>query len=154
DTLPTKSMAEALRWITMDHPIDVIYLDGCLMSTAEVAAELAPYAKYIVAHENLTWAIYPYSRYLDNVSSNTSPRDLARHIARVTRDSWPAVGHPAQVGVLDASKTQNVLTKLDTLARVLSDTLVTDRAAISESATLAARVDENGDSTINITGDD
>jgi len=152
-TLTTKHMAEALEWITKAQLIDVIYLDACLMSTAEVIAEFSPYTKYIVAHENLTWSFYPYSSYLSNVSANTSPRNLAKHIAQAARDSW-VQGYPVQVDVLDTSKTPDVLAKLDTLAHVLSDTLGIDRTAINEAAALSAHVDENDDKVISTVGDD
>lgn len=146
NVMSTAALAQALQWISSANQIDVIYLDACLMSSVEVMAELAPYAQYIVAHENIAWATYPYDQYLSNVDGSTTPSQLAQHIAQVNYDSWPAEGHPGQVSVVNTNQIGPVLAHLDTLALELLATLATlpeARPTIQEVVSNSTHLDEN-----------
>ncbi|MDM8520113.1 clostripain-related cysteine peptidase [Anaerolineales bacterium HSG6] len=148
NTMPTEPMTGALKWLTMDNPLDVIYLDSCLMSGVEVMSSIAPYAEYIIAHENLTWAIYPYHDYLKQVDGNTQPEALAEHIAQSFIENLPT-NNPAQIGVIDTSRMPKVELTLDALSISLSHTLTTSRSAISQSLIAAMHLEENEDWWIN-----
>ncbi len=115
-TLTTQAMAEALQWITRGQPLDVLYFDACLMGSIEVAAESAPYAEYLVAHENITWAIHPYVAYLGGVSSSTTPEELAQRIVDMSVAAWPTDGHPNQIAAINSSTLGQLLTAVDALA--------------------------------------
>jgi hypothetical protein len=144
-TMSTRDLADALRAIGSAYPIEVLYLDACLMSSIEVMAEVAEYSSYIVAHENWTWAFFPYKEYLEGVSSTTTPLDLARTIADVNREQWDPKLYPSQISVIDTAGLDQLLAALGDLSEVLSDTLVTNRQELLEIAADAARVDESAD---------
>lgn len=148
-TMATRSMAEALQYVTDAYQLDVLYLDACLMSTVEVLFELSPYAAYIVAHENQTWATHPYAAYLEGVTADTDPLVFARQIATAYRASLDQAGSPAQVSVLDVAGVGLLNLHLDDFTEALSDTLPASRAVLTEVVSNTARVDENSDWRIN-----
>lgn len=149
-TLATRPMAEALKWINLAYTFDVIYLDGCLMGTIEVASEIAPYTQYLVAHENYTWAFLPYLGYLSNITSATTPESLARQIAQDTVDAASKEPrHPNQIAVITTSQMPTVTTRWNTLAETLRAALPTSRAAIAAVVAQTAHVDEDTDYEIN-----
>ncbi len=145
--LSTRALASALPWITQAYGLDVIYLDACLMGSVEVVAELAPYTHYLVTHEGLTWALYPYAGYFTGINSATQPMTVATKIALTQRTVWP-LGYPAQVSVFDTGAINNLLVKLDNFSVVLSATLPLSRTEISRTLSLVMRMDENTDFVI------
>jgi hypothetical protein len=154
-SLTSRALAEALTWISNASPIEVLYLDSCLMSTIEIMAELAPTAHYIIAHESWTWAFFPYDAYLRDVSNTTTPREFAQHLADINRLTWSAREYPSQISVIDTSKIDPILTQLNQLTQAISATLVTSTGSITSSLRDAAHVDENADLKIDaLQGDD
>ena len=147
--MSTAVLAEALAALSTANSLDLLYLDACLMSTVEVAAELAPYAQYIVAHENIAWATYAYDEYLSSVDSSTTPSQLAEHIAQSNVNSWPAEQHPGQVNLLLSAQISALLPALDTLALELLAILPDARPTIQEIVEHTAHIDENVDWQIN-----
>lgn len=147
NVMPTKVLADALEWITQgnENKFDVIYIDACQMATVEVMAELSPYADYIIAHENWTWARYPYDKYFDGVNISTSPYQLATQIAEAYRDTLPGYGHPFQISVIDTSQMSNVLTELEDFTNALRSNWSTRTDDIQEAVLKTAHVDENVD---------
>jgi len=145
--MPTKVLADALKWMTRGgNKFDLIYMDACQMGTVEVMAELTPYAKYIVSHENFAWATYPYDQFFNGVTSSTAPDDLARQIASVYSDSLPDDGHPAQMSVIKSSEMSNVLTELEDFTNALRvNNWPSKRADIQQAALDTAHLDENVD---------
>ncbi|GEM_PF-2910592 len=155
-TLSTVGLADALKWVTLATPFEVLYLNACLMGNVEVISELAPHAQIIVSYENLSWATYSDSQYLTRVNSQTSPIDLATWIAQVSAKSWPT-GHPAEVAVIRTSGMPAVQAKLDALFAQLLTVLPTQRQIISETVRSTMHLEENGnyylddkDSTIDL----
>lgn len=154
-TLATAPLAEALKWITQAYPIDVLYLDACLMGSVEVATELKDFARYLVVHENLTWAVHPYARYLRPISTAMAPRDLAIHMAQVSQAELPSTGHPAQVSVVDLDKIGTLATAVSDLGKQLSDALLLNhRNAIRAAAESTARVNNKDIDAMVIDGND
>jgi|GEM_PF-3801470 len=149
--LATRSMAQALETVTRAYSIDVLYLDACLMSSVEVMAEFAPYSDFIIAHENITWNIPdPYRGYFTNVTSDITPKELARHLTEVNLESLLIPGLPHQVTVIRTDAMDNVTAKLDGLATTLLEFLPTQRPFIREVVVQTARVDANNDWEITI----
>jgi Tol biopolymer transport system component len=144
-TMSTRDLTDALAAIGSAYPIEVLYLDACLMSNIEVIAELADHSSYIVAHESWTYTFFPYKEYLEGVSSTTTPLDLARTIADMNREQWDPNVYPSQISVIDTAKVDQLLAALGALSGVLSDTLATNRQLLIEIAGAAARVDESAD---------
>ncbi|MGB0383616.1 MAG: clostripain-related cysteine peptidase [Ardenticatenaceae bacterium] len=151
NVMSTQALAGALKWISDGNSLNALYIDACQMGTVEVMAELAPYAQYVIAHENLAWATYPYDQYFNGMDGNTTPSALAQQIAQVNRDSWPTKGHPTHIAVVNSSQMDNALSKLDALANQLLSKLSDDqvRLAIDDVVRNTAHVDENTDFRIN-----
>ncbi len=150
NAMSTEVLADALAWITQGgNGFDVIYIDACQMSTVEVMAELAPYAEYIIGHENLAWATYPYDQFFADVDSNTEPYDLARDIVDAYEASLPSNGHPAQISVIQSSEMSNVLTELNDFTNALrsasNSSWPSKRGDIQQAVLDTAHVDENVD---------
>lgn len=143
--MKTLALKDAIATISAANQIDVIYLDACLMGAVEVMAELSPYADYMVAHENITWTIYPYDQYFHSIDGTTTPETLALQIAEANHESWPERGHPSQISVIKTSEIDDLLTKLDALALELSAILPTQRATIYQVVQNSAHVNENID---------
>ena len=151
NVMSTQALAGALDWISDGNQLDALYLDACQMGTVEVMAELAPYAHYLIAHENLAWATYPYDKYFNGMDGSTTPSALAQQIAQVNRESWPDKGHPTHIAVVNSSQMDNALSKLDALANQLLNVLPNDqvRLAIDEIVRNTAHVEENSDFRLN-----
>lgn len=81
--LSTQALARVLKL----HPVDVYASDACLMQMAEVASEIAPYARFVVGSTQVqNFLGLPYRRILYELNSgrlarNTDP-DAARIVSR------------------------------------------------------------------------
>ncbi|HYO64222.1 MAG TPA: clostripain-related cysteine peptidase [Pyrinomonadaceae bacterium] len=110
--------------------IDVLGLDSCMMSMAEIGYELREYANYMVGAEgfepNTGW---PYERILTEILSEpgaTTPKDLAvkiveKYIAYYS-DFLPA-GRSVDQAACDLSKCDALAGAVRTLAAVLTEKL-------------------------------
>ena len=110
---------------TLGQPLDLLGMDACLMSNLEVAYQVRPTVKYIVASEenepNNGWPYDRVLRYLvDNPDAETA--ELARHIVEAYVDSYVETGYsgPVTQSALDLSQVEVLAEPLD----VLSDALV------------------------------
>jgi hypothetical protein len=106
--------------ILADHPVDVLFFDACLMGMVESAYEIAPYASYFVAGQNLTWSRLPYATYLKPgvLTAKTSPRDLAARIVEHYNQPTPST-EPFTISAIDTAKLENVVTNTNILAEQL-----------------------------------
>jgi Tol biopolymer transport system component len=98
--------------------IDVLHLDACLMSMLEVAHEVAPYADYIVASENLGWVLFPYERYVGALGPQTyTPRQVAVQVAKIYAAQIRRA--PYTIATLDTSRVYTLSATVDALADAL-----------------------------------
>lgn len=145
-TLATVPMKKALEAITNAYDLDLLYLDACLMSMVEIHSELAPYAHYIMGHENLTWAdTDAYEEFFAGISATTTPREFVEHVVEVSRTAWPQALHPNHLAVVDTTGMSQVQEQLDLLAGALIAGLPAQRPAIGAAALATARVAANND---------
>ena len=80
--------------------VDIYSSDACLMQMAEVVAELAPYAKYIVGSEESEGGDgYTYNTFLTNLPSD--PKELAVHCAKMANENYSS---DSTQSVIDTSK--------------------------------------------------
>lgn len=61
-------------------PLDVLHYDACLMGMLENAYQIQDYADYLIASENEGWSVFAYDRYAAQVTSDTTPEQLATAI--------------------------------------------------------------------------
>nr|WP_255604430.1 PA14 domain-containing protein [Oscillochloris sp. ZM17-4] len=160
-SLATRPMADALRAIADGYTLDVLYLDACLMSAVEVMAELGPRAQtaapvhYVVAHENLSYALHIYEPYLRGIANDTSASAFSLQIAKAVRDSWNSNALPddpplpAEVNVIDTTQMPAVTTAVDQLGQALLLALPTQREDITAAIQSTLHLDENDDGALN-----
>jgi cysteine peptidase C11 family protein len=132
DVITIPELGEALDTISDSgtSPLEIIGFDACLMSTIEVAYEIAPYGKYLLGSEitepNFGW---DYSRIGDLV---TDPFLTAEDIGDLIIDSYIdqtdvfTAKRSMSLGLYDLSKTENVISDLDTLANTINSAGTTE----------------------------
>lgn len=151
ELLTPLEIREALRLATGDgvEPVQVLHLDACLMGLLEQAYQVAPFADYLIASENLAWSVFGYADYARSVGIATSPEELASNVvlsysARLT----DVEGYPHTIAALDLSGTPAVATAVDELATVLIGALPEARIAIGEAWAATQRFDSRNYYTI------
>ncbi|MEK6280789.1 MAG: clostripain-related cysteine peptidase [Acidobacteriota bacterium] len=109
---------------SLGQPLDLLGMDACLMSNLEVAYQVQPYAKYMVASEenepNNGWPYDAVMRTLvDDVDQPTAK--LAEHIVNKYIKSYVEIGYEGAVtqAACDLSKVNEVVDPLDKLADAL-----------------------------------
>lgn len=95
------------------HPLDVLHLDSCLMSSVEIAYQLRGQARYLVASENLAWSAFAYDQYLTLVSDGTTPRQLATGIADRYAQLVNARHLPFTISTIDLTRISSFTQALD-----------------------------------------
>lgn len=120
-SLSTDILGGALAEISANgtDPIDLLYLDACLMAMAETLHPLQGFASYVVASENESFTSYPYHRYLDGISSGTGPVDLANTIVAEHHQSLP--GYPRTLAAFDMEQMASVTDAINSFADSMLD---------------------------------
>lgn len=109
---------------TLGQPLDLLGMDACLMSNLEVAYQVQPYAKYMVASEegepNNGW---PYDAVMRKLAEDADlpTAKLAEHIVHEYIKSYVDIGYdgPVTQAACDLSKVRDVVDPLDKLADAL-----------------------------------
>lgn len=115
-------LAEAVK--TLGQPLDLLGMDACLMSNLEVAYQVQPYAKYMVASEesepNNGW---PYDAVMRKLAEEADlpTAKFAEHIVHEYIKSYVDIGYagPVTQAAGDLSKVKDVIDPLDKLADAL-----------------------------------
>jgi hypothetical protein len=151
ELLTPLEVREALRLATDNgvEPVEVLHLDACLMGLLEQAHQVAPYADYLIASENLAWSAFPYADYARSVGVATAPDELASQVvlsysARLSG----TVGYPHTIAALDLSSVPTVTTAIDDLAKALVAALPVARDAVGQAWTATQRFDSRDYYTI------
>jgi hypothetical protein len=86
DMLYMGELKEALRH---GANFDLIAFDSCMMGSVEVAAQIAPYASYMLANEEVVFAqTFPYGEMIQALNNNPAQTGLALGTGLV--DAWAA----------------------------------------------------------------
>jgi hypothetical protein len=127
DTLELeKVLANAKHVLGQD--LDLLGMDACLMSNLEVAFQVKPYVKFLVASEesepNDGW---PYERILRRLvdQPDLPSQQVAQNIVRDYIDSYVERGYQGDVTqtALDLARIDEITGSLDTLAEILTPEL-------------------------------
>jgi hypothetical protein len=118
-------------------PFDLLGMDACLMSNLEVAYQVRPYVKYIVAsEENEPNDGWPYDRVLKRLvdDPDITTADFVRHIVSAYVKSYVDRGYtgPVTQAALDLEHVQELTAPLDQLADVLIPHMETGKYEFSE----------------------
>ena len=124
DVLDLQEISAALSGSNLHF--DLIGFDACLMGNLEVANTVKDYADYMVASEELEPGHgWDYVSFISYISSN--PEASTINIGKKIIDSFidnPDHTDPIKtLSLLDLSKTDDVINKLDTLSSGMSNTL-------------------------------
>lgn len=147
-SLSSRDTSAALAGLGSLGRFDVIFFDACLMGMLESAYEIAPYAAYLVAGENLLWSDFPYERYFDpsRLTRNTSPSDLARLIVQeynepLALDQSGQAAEPFAIAAIDTGQLADLALKTEQMARDLRTQLPGAESAIRTAYAQAQKFD-------------
>jgi hypothetical protein len=125
-SLDTIELGKALARVTnkLGRPLDLLGMDACLMSNLEVAYQIQPYVRYMVASEeeepNDGW---PYEAVLRELVAHPdlSTQDLATHIVRAYIKYYVDQNYSGLVtqSAFNLSRIKTVTEPLDKLAEIL-----------------------------------
>ncbi|HEX8221421.1 MAG TPA: clostripain-related cysteine peptidase [Chloroflexia bacterium] len=125
-SLDTIELGEVLAKVQarIGKPLDLLGMDACLMSNVEVAYQVRPYVRYIVASEEVEPnAGWPYEQVLKRLVDNFElpTEELAAHIVEAYIQSYKDRGYAGDVTqtALDPSQVDRLATSLDVLAEAL-----------------------------------
>lgn len=96
--------------------IDVLHLDACLMSMAELAYLFRDKADYLIASQNLAWSVFAYDQYVAGLDSRL-PDEQAVHIANTYAAHLS--DYPHTITALDLNQMEALNTALATLTEAL-----------------------------------
>jgi hypothetical protein len=119
--------------------LDVLHLDACLMDMLEVAYEVWPYADYLVASQNLAWALFGYDSYIQALMPETTPRTLAASVAEIYHDRVSESPHT--IAALDLGEVGMLAGQADTLAESLLATWPAEQTALEAALSQVQRFD-------------
>lgn len=139
-TISTKALGEALSkaYEQTQKKLSLLYLDACSMAMAEIAYELAGEADYMLASQNIKWALFPYSALLSipSGSSEEIGRQWFETEDRVQRSS----GYPYTFSLIDLNPAK--MTALKDQQQHLA-TLLRSQLAITSTRTLLTQAWRN-----------
>ena len=79
--------------------LSLIYLDACSMAMAEVAYELAGEADYLLASQNIKWALFPYGDLL-SIAADSS-EEIGRKWFEAEDKVQSSSGYPYTFSLID-----------------------------------------------------
>jgi len=117
--------------------IDIVGIDSCLMSMAEVCHELSGSVKYMISSESYApRAGWPYGRVLERLSGlltdgKASAEDLAAKVVEEHVDFYldyaDANGLSVDISMMDVRRAGELVTAVNALATKLKDILLEDK---------------------------
>jgi len=150
--LTTQDLGQALRWATQatGRTIDLLYLDACLMSMAEVADEVSDSVAYVLASENWSWAAFSCDAYLNPavLDGAATPADIGAVWLGIEANLLRSTAYPFTLSLIDTSQLADVRISVEALGVALSNTLPTGQARIEAAHTSAICFDSTQDGPI------
>lgn len=135
-SLSTKALGVALSsaQAISGRSIDLLYLDGCSMSMAEIAYELRNNVQIILASPNTDWASFRYDNLLPIATqSNLSAQELGRRwLISEAASIRERPGYPFTYALLNLAQIDRVREESSNLASTLQSLISTHKLAISE----------------------
>ncbi len=145
DNLTPAELRSALQQATNSGQwkIDVLHYDACLMALLENVYQVKDYADFLVASQNLGWAVFAYEAYarfpsaqaqalegpyefaivVSRVTASTTPRQLAIQIADAYFNHPAIQSYPRTISALDLSRAVSVRQAVDGLSTALRNNL-------------------------------
>jgi len=163
DYLSTSELRSALQTATNfgQWKIDVLHYDACLMALLENAYQVKDYANYLVASQNLGWAVFAYDAYarvqeqsaqstiapyefatlVAKVTTSTTPRQLAVDVADAYFNHQAIQNYPRTISALDLSQAVTVRQAVDNLSTALRNNLSSIKTYIQNARSATQKFD-------------
>ncbi|PVX85631.1 clostripain-related cysteine peptidase [Paraburkholderia unamae] len=133
-SLSIATIAESMKTIQADTGVtfDMVGFDACLMASAEIANAISPYARYLVASEDLEFGSWDYDNILKAVSKNPAidGREFGEVVidaARQNNNGTSGENNPAlTLSMIDLTKMGAVVDAIDNLGGELTASLARD----------------------------
>ena len=106
--------------------LDILGCDACDLATVEMACELAPFAKYLLASQiGVPIPGWPYDRILDRLRDPKGrimlPAELGSYAVRRFCEAYSPESRPVSLTFLDLQRTEELLVNGGYLAKVLQE---------------------------------
>ncbi len=127
--------------------VDVLHLHTCLMGNLEIAYQLRGTADFYVAHESVMWLPSDHKRYIESITSATTPQELATNIAEAAYQEYRSPQWPSTVSLVRLSNVDAVAQKAGILGGAIHNHIFDLGIAIwaITDASVLQRFEENGD---------
>ncbi len=111
-------------------PIDVLFIEACTMANLETVWELNENVKYFVGHEN-TVNLIPFShKYLEQITSTSSPSHVAYMMADSHQRFYSTVNIATTVSVLHVEKLNQLVKDLSQLSHTILNASDTTKSQV------------------------
>lgn len=118
-SLSLKELCSALD--AAGGPLDVLFLDACLMGMIETAYELRDCADYLVFSQAVSYT-NPYSAYLRPVDAATKPLEMAKVIATEYHRAMVSSGNSHTISALNCAKMEVLADQVFALTQAIMPT--------------------------------
>ena len=156
DLLTVTEMGMAMADATQSgaHPIDVLYMDACLMAMIEDAYQVRDYVDYFVASENIQWSYTTaYSQYVSDITAATTPEQLATLFAAGYAAEMDASSNSYTISALDVAGLGEIVTATNSLAGPLNEQMEGLASTLTTITSSVQRFEMNGDGAIDAEDD-
>ncbi|MEM7125686.1 MAG: clostripain-related cysteine peptidase [Chloroflexota bacterium] len=155
-SISTTDLGDALDEVRIaigEQPIDLLYLDACLMGMWEVAYEVKDNVQYLLASESWSWTSFQYKEHLSAVKAGVSIEEIGTSWAQNEVTFLEENFETAYTySLVDLSLMDELGSKIDTLAQQLIETLPDSRNQIASVFAETDRFDSSQDKDYVIDG--
>lgn len=133
DSLSLDELTQALRDAQLPAPLEWIGFDACLMGSAEVAAAMAPYARYMIASQETEPAQGWNYAFLNGIEADESGAETGRRIVDTYFEQTLETPTGLTLACIDLSRIDGIRTALDSFFTPIGQQLDTESfTALSE----------------------
>ena len=129
DNLSLSELTQALEASTLPGKLSWIGFDACLMSSAEVASTLAPYADYMIASQETEPAPGWNYTFLKGLESDADAAETGKRIVDAYFDGMAGIRDTVTLACTDLSKLEGVKEAMDAFFEPVAEGLDADSFA-------------------------
>ncbi|MDO4867627.1 MAG: clostripain-related cysteine peptidase [Clostridia bacterium] len=129
DNLSLSELTQALDASNLPEKLSWIGFDACLMSSAEVASTLAPYADYMIASQETEPAPGWNYAFLNGLESDADARETGKRIVDAYFDGMAGIRDTVTLACTDLSKISGVTEAMDAFFEPVAEDLDADSFA-------------------------
>ena len=126
DNLTLQELDEALKNTSLPQKLSWIGFDACLMSSAEVALAMSPYAEYMIASQETEPAKGWNYAFLNGIETDSGGAETGKRIVDCFFDALKDSSDILTLACTDLSKAETLLPQMDAFFDPISQTLTAD----------------------------